>query len=271
MKSTSGLRYRVTLTKTKGALTAQVGLSSATLSGESSIGRDLSNTIAYSDSSVSHQHVLLTPTPEGLRVTNRAEKGSTYLAGHRMTPQESIVVATLPFFLQLGRLLLSVSTVEDTESFSVQMSTPHHNTTPRARFLMVREEPRVEVWLAGRVVALYPSASKMLLALARCPTQTVSYDELARSINPEEHLQVGGMNFAQMATYIRNAVAESIAAGVTSASNLRAHLHQPPDATEDDLRGLLRHLVQSVRGTGYRLNLFPGSVRVLDPHTPLPR
>ena len=168
-------------------------------------------------------------------------------------------------WLQLGNILLHVSLAAHTTPVAIAYSLPpslgHVSESRIEVFLDVKAGLHPSVHLMGHEQSLFPMALRLLWRLCQDAGEVVTHDDLKDALSPTS--TTGGMNLPQNITYLRNMFEEALDIGELIEDDLRDELSgRLSDARVADMsrRALLRTLIQSVRGRGYRLNISPDRV-----------
>lgn len=245
--------FTATVVEVKGGSAIAVGLASGPLENSVVIGRDADVDFRLNDRSVSRQHLRVQVRDGLFEFESLSSNGTTFIQGEALEFGERRLVDPDQSWVQVGRVLLRFEPFTDT--LPVSQAIPIPNEANDRSLIAVRDGAVPEVWLGGEPVSLFPQAARMLRALAASPRSVLTYDELGRAIDPDGYLDSGGTNYAQLATYIRNVLAEAIENGRLE--------------VENDPRDAARRIVKNVRGVGYALEF--DSVRVLSVEEAPPR
>lgn len=235
------------------------------------IGRGEDVDLRLLDATVSSEHLALYTTGNlGFGVEVLTQRGATFLDRQRLSQGDVHVVMEGSAFLQIGRVLLHVRMVQETLPVETMLSLPMSAALTRAHpfegFLSVRVGARAGVHVCGEERHLFPSSLRLLWCLASSTGEVVGHEALRVVMAPGAG--VGGANVAQNVSYVRTMFQGAIEEGLLDVEALRTLVvggveeEQRASLRAMDARGLLRMLVQSVRGRGYRLNLAPSEVYV---------
>mgnify|MGYP000117898037 CR=1 FL=1 len=253
--------FIIRVEKTRAGSAVPVGMTSQPIRGQAMIGRGPTADFQLADPTVASEHVLLENLPDGFGVRVMTERGTTFINRRRVQPQEFVLIDTDRGWLQLGRVLISVVQVMATLPFDDMVSFPTGAMEMTSDiWLTVQVVPRCRVWIRGELVSLFPSAARVLALLASRPGEVFSTQELTRAMDPEGHHMAGGAKLSQSITYIRNMFDKVLEHGLLDEEMLREQVRQVVgspllDTDLNDRRALLRALVESQRGVGYRLRL----------------
>ena len=243
--------------------TIQPGTVSEPIAGRVLIGRSTEVDFQLNDMSVSREHLLLKTTEEGFSVQNLTRRGSTFVNTALLEGEQTREIKGESAWLQVGQILLKVTTLKETVRISQAMSLPMPllEEITEGPFIRIQLDPILRIWVGGELVSLFPSAARALTRLCRTPGEAVFQEVLLEAISPDFHLRAGGVNLPQNITYIRDLFEKLMDEDQVSEDVLRALIKASgpkgaQTASDDkDRRGLLRALVSNVRGVGYRLNL----------------
>ncbi len=261
-----GGSFIIKVEKVRAGSTVPVGMSSPPIRDRAVIGRAASTDFRLTDPTVAGEHLLLETTREGFSMRVLTERGTTFLNRERAKFHQLVKVKEDRAWLQLGRVLLSVTQVQATLPFDDQLSIPAESMlTQTQSWLTVRVQPEPKVWVRGQLVPLFPSAARALALLCAKPGQVVSSQELKRAMNPGGHHLAGGTNLNQAVTYIRNMFLRALKDGILDEATLhrqvtRAKGVPPLIGSVKDTRELMRVLIESERGVGYRIRLSPADI-----------
>jgi len=233
-----------------------------------SVGRSPSAQLSLSDPSISSHHLTLEFGEHHFTIRNVSKRGSTWVDRRALEPGEEVEVEEVAW-IQPGRVLLHVSIAESTMPVETLYSLPLQPASDVVSeaevFLEVDVGLHPTVRIRGREQSLFPMALRVLWRLGESAGEVVSHDDLQDAISPTA--SAGGMNLPQNITYLRDMFEEAIGYGELSEDELREELAEclgPARVQDMGQRELLRALVQSVRGQGYRLNLTPEQVCTRD-------
>jgi hypothetical protein len=261
-----GSSFIIRVEKVKAGSTVPVGLSSMPLRARVLIGRATHADFQLSDPTVASEHLLLETTREGFSVRVLTPRGTTFVNSARAMHHDLVLIRNDRAWLQIGRVLLSATQVLATLPFEDQLSIPAEDIArPAGAWLTLQGGAEPKVWVCGEPLALFPSALRVLGKLAASPGEVVAAEALRQAMDPEGHHLAGGTNLTQAITYIRNMFDEALARGLLGEEDLRAQVRYAPlapplEEEPTDRRQLLRALVQSERGVGYRLRLSPAAI-----------
>lgn len=244
MRKESASGFKLTIVEAKRGASVEIGVKSPSLFVPAVIGRGDDVDFEIADASVSRRHVQVTPLENEFLVESLSKNGTTFINGDPLDFGEHRLVAANDAWLQLGRVLVRAEFLTETIPVSAAIPIPNPDA-PSFALIMVREGPDPEVWLGGTPTALFPQAARMLRALCEQPMTVLTYDEIGRASNPDGYLDAGGNNYAQLATYIRNAFVDAFQSGVLDRGDF---------SSTDDPREVARHLVRNVRSVGYILD-----------------
>lgn len=264
-----GSSFIIRVEKVRSGSTVPVGLSSPPLRDCALVGRSVQADFQLSDPTVASEHIRLETAREGFSIRVLTERGTTFINRQRAKRHDVVLVQGDRAWLQIGRVLISVTQIIATLPFDDQVSIPAETFLPQTHsWLTVQAGQEPRVWIHGEPMSLFPSAARVLCSLSERPGEVVSQSELKKAMDPSGHHLAGGTNLNQAITYIRNMFDQALRQDLLEEALLRRqvqHAHRAPPL-EGELsarRALLRALVQSERGVGYRLRLSPEHVSTL--------
>ena len=237
------------------------------------LGRSPSALIFLNEPTVAREHLRFELKQGALQVTSLTQRGSTYVAGHALRAHAShtVELAQQPFYVQVGRLLLRVGLDEATLPFEEVFSLPDADTPsprPAGAWLRLHGPAPICVMMGTHQSSVFPSAARVLRALAMAPSQVVPREELELAMQYDSTPSAGGNNLTQAITYLRNMFEEAC-----KLERLERELRARVAACQvmpgvDNIhtlsqRMLLRALIENVRGVGYRLRLDPQDVTLV--------
>jgi hypothetical protein len=239
------------------------------LRGVVSVGRGANADFRLNDPTVSKVHVEVESDRDQLWLTNRSERGASFVDGHRLALGERCKLEVAETWVQLGRVLLRVYREPPTVPVDEPMALP---TNPgagvREPLITIKRSGGVcQVWCKGHRAQLFPSAARVLARMAEEPGEVLSMSQLSQAASPEDYDSFGGTNVAQLVTYVRNMFDEALDEGWFSEEELRLAVRGASlGAVElgEDRRDLLRAMVENIRGVGYRLWLPLDGIAFLD-------
>ncbi len=250
--------------KVSGQANLEVGWERVGLALPLTLGRSASADVTLPEPTVAREHVRLESSPRGLLVSCLSERGSTFLDRVRAQPGVQHEVTTSPCYIQLGRLLLRVRWEVSTIPFDNALSLPAVTRGPTSWVELHGPAP-MWVRVGGARVSLFPSATRVLCELLKTPGEVVAREVLEAAMGDAK---AGGNNLVQAITYIRDMFEAALKDGDLTLSDLRDRIARsaatplPQGLEEMPRRGLLRTLVENVRGVGYRVRLSPSDVDV---------
>lgn len=229
------------------------------------VGRGAAADVRLSHASVSTRHLTLEAREESFVLRNESEHGSTWVDRRALEPGEEVHIEEVAW-AQVGRVLLHISRSVLTTPVATAYSLPPTSGVSEVEedlevFLEVEVGLHASVRVRGHEQPLFPMALRVLWRLCQSAGEVVSHQELLDALSPTA--TSGGMNLPQNITYLRDMFEEAIAHGELSEEELRDELEVclGRERVEDmERRVMLRTLIQSVRGQGYRLNLTPAQV-----------
>ncbi|MEL6181472.1 MAG: FHA domain-containing protein, partial [Myxococcota bacterium] len=245
--------FQLRVENTKPGATVSVGLTHPPSADEVSVGRSSANLFQLQDATVSSRHLKVVLEPQGaFTVCNLSRNGTTAVDGVRLDYGDTRTVEREHLFVQVGRVLLSVTLLPETvpveELFVVPSSPlPDPILSGQAPLLFMRcYGQQIDLLCCGHTVSLYPSAARLLMRLCATPGQVVAHTELAAAVDPEFFERAGGTNVAQLVTYIRSMFDQALDDGHVSEARLRGALDLPGQEGLDGVprRELLRRLVE---------------------------
>lgn len=215
-------------------------------------GRSMACDVVLADRTVSMEHAVFEVVDGVLSVTNRSERGATFVERRRLDPGERARVVGERGSVQLGGILLVVDVLQTTEQFAADLASD--DDPPLLEVVIVADEARVRC--AGVVLDLAPRPARALRRLAREPGEVVSHRDLLDAIDPGSATG----NVHQTVTYLRNALIAAVERGELPLGDVRGVVLRAAGddvslAVDAPVRRWIGALVQSVRGRGYRLNL----------------
>lgn len=219
------------------------------------MGRAPDVDLVLADPTVSRRHLRFEPKSDGWSVHNISKANGVFVDGAAVPVGQS---APLPegATLQIGGVVLAVSTLEETVPVNRPLSAPKDD----APLLQIRRDgDACTVHCRGRLVPMPPVAALVLYALARSPATVVHEWDIQTAIGRD-------CNLPQAISAVRRALKDLIAHGVLTADELarltaEAHVEAVPEA---DLSALARQVVRARRKHGYALMLPADSVATQD-------
>jgi hypothetical protein len=191
------------------------------------------------------------------------QSNGTFLDGEPLA-QGEIGVVVSGSTLQVGGVMLQVqllhATVPVVDALSPEAEPTNAQSAERLSFRVVWDADNCAVDLNGRQLELPPTAARALgVLLEGAPDVVHQWDLL-------EHLGEGA-NLAQVISQVRSAFLACVDGGEVSLDLLRQYVRRHTSGEHADLdgadaRGVLRHLVASRRGFGYRICVASTDVSV---------
>ena len=233
------------------------------------LGRDAEADVRLNDRTVSRQHAVLLNEGGELRLENVSARGATFVERRRIAFGETVRLDASQANVQLGGVLLRVRSNAETTAFQEAMSFDEsteltEDGAPSEPLLrIVWDAGRCHVRLAGKMLAIYPAAARVLAALCATPGEPVHRFDL------EEALDDGG-SLEQQVSLLRRLLADEVEAGTLPLDVLRAHVRKHLSGAQAsgleamDAREVLRRFIGARRGYGYVLCLDPSQVVVDD-------
>lgn len=258
------------------------------------VGRAADADVRLEDASVSRRHLELRPGTDGVRVKSLSKNGTTFINGHRVEPGSEVLVEEATFWAQVGRALLKVQLVPETVPVGAALPIPtgpamampsvratlteriklpdlapkEPEVTQAQALLTVEDTANPRVWVKGAPMALFPSASRVLVRLCQSVGEVVQQDDLLEAIDPDYIERAGGVNLSQNVSYIRRMFTEALSSGAITQGELAAQVRAAsvpaavPEGMDEDEAALLRTLLTNVRRVGYVLKLPASAVLI---------
>lgn len=256
------LYYIIRVEKVLAGSPLSAGAHSTPILGQARVGRLADLEFHLPDATISSLHLLVELGEGGFMLRNESRNGTTLINGAPLEHGQTRVVDEDAVWVQVGRALLHIykapRTIPVGEMIELPTRAPLAPEVPLLRFQTFAG--RVELWVKGHAVHVFPTVARLLVRLCEAPGEVVTHGELEMAVSASAYPKLGGSSMAQLVTYTRQMFSDAIDAEWFDEEELRQMIAQAlaePDEelAQMDRQRLLQILVQNIRGLGYRLHL----------------
>lgn len=254
--------YIIRVEKVLSGSPLSVGTHSAPILGQARVGRLVDLELHLPDATISSIHLTVSLDDRGFSLKNESRNGTTLINGAPLEHGQTRMVEDEAVWVQVGRALLHIykapRTIPVGEMIELPLRAPLAPEVPLLRFQSFAG--RVELWVKGHAVHVFPTVARLLVRLCESPGEVVTHGELEMAVSASSHPKLGGSSMAQLVTYTRQMFSDAVDSGWLDEEELReliaSSLHEPDEElAQMDRQRMLQLLVQNIRGLGYRLHL----------------
>ena len=262
-----GYDYIIRVEKVLAGSPLTPGLLSPTLLGQARVGRLAEAEVHLPDPTISGTHLIVWLDEAGFHLRNESRHGTTLVQGAPLAYGQTQTLDAEAVWVQVGRALLHIYRAPRTIPVGEMIELPRQaQLAPEVPLLRFQSfAGRVELWVRGHAVHVFPTVARLLVRLAQTPGEVVTHGELEMAVSADAFPKLGGSSIAQLVTYARQMFSDALDAGWIDEDELRdlvapcAHGDEQELAALDRQR-LLQLLIQNIRGLGYRLHLPPHQI-----------